>query len=253
MRKLFITILSAFVSLAIAQQPAIKTTQDMFPHSKARILFDSEVFEFGFSPQGSEYLVHAYKVINVGEDTLNIIRVRPTCGCTAAPLKKKKLAPGESTELIAIFKLSGYRRTITKSIKVESDDPMRKIVSLRFSANLDTAVWHDISKGPRIFSAPEMIDLGKGNLFQSSYNVAIKNASNQNLTLEIIDYTKDIITEPRIKNANLKPGKFSDVEFNVLVHYDTEKLIKASITIVGMDENGDEMCRITVPIIGAGK
>ncbi len=221
--------------------------------SKARISFDSESFNFGFVPQGNAYIVRKFIVSNTGEDTLYITRVRPTCGCTAAPLKKDALAPGESTEIKTIFRTRGYRRATSKSIKVESNDPTRKLVSLRFSANLDTALWHDTSKGPRLFCEPEVIDLGKGDLFQSSSKVKLKNPSDKTLKLQIVEYTSDVIKKPKIRRTTLKPGKSTYMNINVLEDYDINQMIKASITIAAFDKSGSEVTRITIPIKGGGK
>ncbi|MCD6418193.1 DUF1573 domain-containing protein [bacterium] len=221
--------------------------------SKAKISFESENFDFGFAPQGNAYLVHYYTVTNIGEDTLHIKRVRPTCGCTAAPLHKKNLAPGESTKIGAIFRLRGYRRATSKAIKVESDDPSRKLVSLRFSANMDTSLWFDTSKGPRIFPDPLIVDLGKGDLFQSTSKIKIKNASDKKLTLKIIEYTEDILNPPKLKKTTLKPGKTTELSISVVKDYDIKKMIKASITIAAYDKSGSEVTRITIPIIGAGR
>ncbi len=237
----------------IANQKAQATEAQETVVSKAKISFESEHFDFGFAPQGNAYLVHYYNVSNIGEDTLHIKRVRPTCGCTAAPLHKKNLAPGESTKIGAIFRLRGYKRATSKAIKVESDDPSRKLVSLRFSANMDTSLWYDTTKGPRIFSDPAIIDLGKGDLFQSTTKIKISNPSDKKLTLKIIEYTKDIINQPKIKRETLKPGKSTDLSIAVLKNYDINTPIKASITIAAIDKSGSEVTRITVPIIGAGK
>ncbi len=237
----------------IANQKAQATESQNVPVSKAKISFESEHFDFGFAPQGNAYLVHYYTVTNVGEDTLHIKRVRPTCGCTAAPLHKKNLAPGESTKIGAIFRLRGYKRAVSKAIKVESDDPSRKLVSLRFSANMDTSLWFNTTKGPRIFSDPAIVDLGKGDLFQSKTRVKITNSSDKKLTLKIIEYTENIIEQPKIKRETLKAGKSTELYIAVVKNYDIKTPIKASITIAAIDKSGSEVTRITIPIIGAGK
>lgn len=262
MRRVICICLILLFVLAFAQgnagkrAPMVKVnseSSDTLPPSKARISFDSESFDFGFAPQGAGYLVHYFGVTNVGEDTLVIKRVRPTCGCTAAPLKKKQLAPGESTEIGAIFRLRGFKRATSKAIKVESNDPTRKLVSLRFNANMDTSLWHDTSKGARIFSEPEMVDMGKGDLLQWKTNVKLKNPTDKKLNLKIIEYTENIIKEPKIKRTTLKPGKSTDMEISLLEDYDINTQIKASITIAAFDKSGSEVTRISIPIIGAGK
>ncbi len=259
MRRAVFVVVAFFAVLALAQTKSVakpataRTTTDTLPPSKARIDFDTREFDFGFAPQGNAYLVHIFTVKSVGEDTLKIVRVRPTCGCTAAPLAKRKLAPGESTELTAIFRTRGYRRAVRKSIKVESNDPTHRIVSLRFSANLDTAAWHDASAGPRIIALPEIVDLGKGDLFRTESEFKVKNISDQKLKLRVIDYTWTVLQKPEIKRETLKKGKSTKVKVKLVEGYDSRKPVKASITLAAFDKSDSEVCRITVPIVGGGK
>jgi len=262
MKRIAFMVIVGVIALAFSQarrEPAAMPAEFAAPEedttvpSLARISFDSDNFDFGFAPQGDAYLVHYFKVKNVGEDTLRIDRVRPTCGCTAAPLKKKDLAPGESSEIGAIFRLSGYKSATSKSIKVESNDPTHKTMNLRFSANMDTAAWLDAMQGPRLLCEPTIIDLGKGDLFKGTAKFVIRNPSDKKLKVEIIDYTGDIITTPKIKMPELKAGKSADVEIAVLKEYDPTSEIKASITLAGLDDSGSEVTRFTVPIIGGGK
>jgi len=234
-----------------AEFPA--TEEDTTVPSLARISFDSDNFDFGFAPQGNAYLVHYYTVKNMGEDTLHIDRVRPTCGCTAAPMKKSDIAPGESSEIGAIFRLSGYKSATSKSIKVESNDPTHKTMNLRFSANMDTAAWLDTLQGPRLLCEPTIIDLGKGDLFKANAKFMVRNPSDKKLKIKVIDYTGDIISAPKIRVPELKAGKSADIEIAVLKEYDPTSEIKASITLAGLDDSGSEVTRFTVPIIGGGK
>jgi len=267
MRRIFVVAMLLVAVFVFAQQKDqqqpqspkrkgnVPAQQDTTPvsTSRARISFDSESFNFGFAPQGNGYLVHSFMVKNLGEDTLIIERVRPTCGCTAAPLKKSNLAPGEITEITSIFRLSGYKGATTKSIKVESNDPTHIAMSLTFNANMDSVAWLNAAEGPRIFSNPGIVDLGKGDLFQRKSRTTIKSGSDKKLNLKIMEYTRDIIQEPTLKNTTIKPNASIDVEFNVLDTFNKDDELKASITIAGIDETGSEVTRITVPIIGGGK
>ncbi|MBN2543151.1 DUF1573 domain-containing protein [bacterium] len=225
-------------------------TEDVMDPTKPHISFDSETFDFGFAPQGHAYLVHAYQVTNTGGAPLLITNVRPTCGCTAAPLKKDKLEPNESTEITAIFRLAGYRHPVSKAIMVMSNDSLRINVHLQFSANLDTAVWRDLSEGPRIFSEPNLVNLGRGDSFVEEAEVVISNPWKDELKLAIIDYTKDFLKKPELKKDNLKSGKSTKLEIELQDRQEGIVEIQASITLAAFDGNDNEVTRITVPIIG---
>jgi hypothetical protein len=235
------------VGQAVPSQ-VIPAPADTLPPSKARISFDSEKFDFGFAPQGSAFLVHTFEVSNVGEESLYIANVRPTCGCTAAPLKKNKLAPKEKTEITSIFKLRGYTSSATKSIKVESNDPTKKNASLQFSANMDTLTWKDITKGPRVFAEPKLVTFTKGDLPVAALKVKLTNPTDKPLTIKVIEYTKDYLKEPKFKISTIKAGKFIDMEIHLIDTFDKNAELKGSITIAAFDESKSEVTRFTIPV-----
>ena len=232
-----------------AEQPS-QTAEKQY---NAKITFDEESFNFGFVPQGNTKLIHKFHLKNTGTDTLRITRVRPTCGCTAAPLEKKVLAPGEETYIKVIFRTRGYKRRTTKAVKVMSNDPNRPIVSLRFTANFDTTRWNDVSKGPRIKQDPLILDLGKGKDFKSKATVVIRNLSDKKLTLKVVDYTDDVLKEVKLKKTTLKGNGKVKLQVKVRDDYDINKPVQASITIAAYDKSGSEVTRITIPVVGGGK
>lgn len=69
---------------------------------------------------------------NVGSETLKITNVKPTCGCTTAPLDKDELAPGESAKLDVSLRVS-HGGKVSKSIRVSSNDSQQpnKIIMLK--------------------------------------------------------------------------------------------------------------------------
>jgi len=263
MRRVLFLIVLIITIICFAQSKAeitpktaadVKTepVQDSLPPSKARIELDRLEFDFGFAPQGNAKLVHNFTITNVGKDTLEITRVRPTCGCTAAPLKKKLLAPKEQTEVSVIFRTRGYKRKTAKSVRIESTDPTKPSLSVRFSTNLDTAAWTDTTKGPRIKSEPAIIDMGKGDLYQKKTTIDIINMVGQKLDIEVIDYTNEVIKEPDLKKTKLSGNKSTTLKVEMLSDYDIKNVIQASITIAAYDKSGSEVTRFTIPIIGCG-
>ncbi|MCD6595980.1 DUF1573 domain-containing protein [bacterium] len=230
-----------------------KAAQNVNPSSKAKIELEETSFDFGFAPQGNSKLVHVFVIRNSGEDTLTITKVRPTCGCTAAPLEKKILAPGEKTDLKIIFRTRGYKRKTTKAVKIQSNDPINSMVSVRFSANFDTTQWNDVSKGPRIKADPATIGLGKGDVFQFKTKTTLKNISDQTLELKVIDFTKDVVSNAKIKKSKVKGNKSTTLEIKIDKDYDINKPVQTSITIAGYDKSGSEVTRISIPLLGGGK
>ena len=99
------------------------------------ISFDKVHHDFGhISPDRK--VSAKYRVTNNGNAFLTISQVRPSCGCTYTPLSKWSLAPGESTEIEAIFDPRGVKGPVRKSIEVVSDDPINPALTLTFEAEV---------------------------------------------------------------------------------------------------------------------
>jgi len=62
------------------------------------LVVEQPVFDFGEVAQGDK-VPHTFKFRNDGDKPLYIDRVKSSCGCTAALLSAKTLAPGESGEI----------------------------------------------------------------------------------------------------------------------------------------------------------
>lgn len=97
---------------------------------------DEARWDFGQVKQG-KVLTHVFIFRNSGDETLKINRVRSTCGCTAALLSKKELAPGEQGEVKVTFNTRGYGGQLSKYIVIESNDPQQPRQQITVSAAID--------------------------------------------------------------------------------------------------------------------
>ncbi len=88
----------------------------------SEIFFENPHFDFGKAYKGDK-VEHVYKFANRGKATLEIIKVKPSCGCTAAVLSNKTVLPGETGEIKATFKTVSYNGKVKKTISVLSNDP----------------------------------------------------------------------------------------------------------------------------------
>jgi uncharacterized membrane protein len=73
---------------------------------------------------------------NAGTDTLFISRVKPTCGCTTAPLSKDLLAPGETAEMNVTLRVSENLESVTKTVHIYTNDPQNEKSTLFLKAKL---------------------------------------------------------------------------------------------------------------------
>ena len=84
-----------------------------------------------------QVVVHPFAFRNEGPGTLQIFKVRTSCGCTAAVLSKKQLAPGESGSLEVTFKSSGFRGDVHKEIYLTTNDPKEHRTTLSLEAHVE--------------------------------------------------------------------------------------------------------------------
>ena len=96
-------------------------------HAQPRLVMDNEV-AWGTvippTPKKEDQQVHrAVTITNAGDSTLEIGEVRVQCGCTSAPLDKKRLAPGEQTSMRVTVTLPAGSGTFSKYVTVFSNDP----------------------------------------------------------------------------------------------------------------------------------
>ncbi len=83
---------------------------------------------------------------NVGTGPLQIDNVRPSCGCTTAPLDDYLLDPGQTTMMHVTLDASRREGPLSKSIVIYSDDPesTTRIVKLTAQVQRDVAFEPDV-------------------------------------------------------------------------------------------------------------
>lgn len=101
-----------------------------------RIKFKETSFNFGQVKQG-QVLTHVFEFTNEGNETLVIEKVRSSCGCTAALVSAKKIAPGAKGELKVTFNTTGFQGRVSKYVYIESNDSRKNEVQLTISAEIE--------------------------------------------------------------------------------------------------------------------
>lgn len=79
---------------------------------------------------GDKEAVGHFKYKNVGNAAVTIKSVHTSCGCTAAQSQKDPIAPGQTGEVTATFKIGDRTGTQVKGVTVETDDPAHPNVGL---------------------------------------------------------------------------------------------------------------------------
>lgn len=142
------------------------------------------------------------KLKNVGNEQLIITNVKPSCGCTTAPLDKDKLAPGEVATIDVSFNVGSRAGVNSKTIRISSNDPNSSTTIFRLSAD----VQKEITLNPAYFAFNQM-EVGK----EESSKITIKNTGKKTLTLSNITKSPADLRLNISGNKSLKPGESFDL------------------------------------------
>jgi len=130
---LVIALLAVSTTLLVAFNPRVG---HWFQQQKGpRFQFAETTFDFGKITQGA-VVDHIFKFANVGQDTLQILNVKPSCGCTATLVSANAIAPNESGEIKATFNSHGKEGKVKKMIFVTSNDVKEPQLTLFLVADI---------------------------------------------------------------------------------------------------------------------
>ncbi|MCO5249996.1 MAG: DUF1573 domain-containing protein [Candidatus Kapabacteria bacterium] len=147
-------------------------------------------------------------VKNSGNQNLKISNVRPTCGCTTAPLEKDELKPNESTKISITFNVSQNSGPVQKQIMVYSNDPVNPSINYTLMAE----VVRPLTVSPS--NHLSFRDLVVGSVGEST--LKIKNTSNRNITMTDFKTTPSELTINLSGKKRLRPGEEIELKAKVL-------------------------------------
>ena len=248
MKKTVVMVIALLLMIAVfaqAQTPAPKTEpgKDLsaFPPSKAKVYAGEVDFQFGYMPNDAS-VSHSYWLHSRGEDSLKILRVKPACGCTKAPLKKEVVAAGDSGEVELVFHASaGQKGNITKSATVTCNDNDKGNFQLRFGANI-YAQDHPDSLTPLTLSQGivKWDQAGKS----KDMTVTLTNVSATPVALKLVTQPHGYV-DVDLGTGDIKPGKSRDIKLRVAKDFTGPDFTK-SFTFECNDAN---KTRYSVPVM----
>lgn len=228
----------------VAQAPAISF--DRTHHDFGRITPDRKV-------------AAKYRVTNTGNAYLNITQVRPSCGCTYTMLGKWSLAPGEGTEIEAMFDPKGLKGGVRKSIEVVSNDPKTPAVSLTLEAEVVQEIMPSVEsvyffQAPRSATTRSQIRYASGN-GEPVQIVDVKAPGAPFLSFAYRTEGKDLVMEVAFDGRKVPAGqtrgveqatvRFTNPRMNQLplnIQWDLKAVIQASpLELVFQDAPGKEL------------
>ncbi|MBN2730647.1 MAG: DUF1573 domain-containing protein, partial [Bacteroidales bacterium] len=103
--------------------PFLWLTFSGYAQKKPTVQFDKKVHDYGVIKEESGPAKCIFAVTNIGDDTLLITAVRPSCGCTASNYTKEGIPPGGKGEIEATYNPANRPGNFNKAITVTTNDP----------------------------------------------------------------------------------------------------------------------------------
>ncbi len=146
---------------------------DLSANSKMRIE-GGMTFDWGHVGKKDMPLKHEFKIYNDGDDTLRIYNVKPSCGCTTAPLDRERIEPGGFAILDVTLNLNNKGK-VTKTIRISSNDPDNRQTTLALKANILIP----------LSAFPTYLGFGKVKIGKDAIaKVVLTNASDEDITIK---------------------------------------------------------------------
>lgn len=127
-------------------------------HLFAAAAVTTEVLEYDFGEvaQGDK-VNYTFRFKNSGDELLEISSVSSSCGCTAALLSSKRIAPGDTGEIKATFDSSRFRGPITKTITLNSNASLHPQVQFRLKGLVKELLSLSTTRISWTWGAPDQI------------------------------------------------------------------------------------------------
>ncbi|MEO5998430.1 MAG: DUF1573 domain-containing protein [Chitinophagaceae bacterium] len=126
MKKLAIILFFSGLSLGMRAQLAVSNDK---PVAKEAISLKETTFDFG-KIQQSHPVTHEFEIVNVSQDTLKLLNVQASCGCTTPVWKKDPVAPGAST-IINVGYNAAAQGTFEKTITILYNAGLTKTITIK--------------------------------------------------------------------------------------------------------------------------
>jgi hypothetical protein len=180
---------------------------------------------------------------NIGNDTLRIYAVQPSCGCTTVKQPKSTLLPFESDIAEVEFNSTGYNGKVEKHITISTNDPLSQNVSVKLIA--------DVKVELESLSHSSLLWLGNvvlGKPFEQ--RTSFKNVSDHRIKIKNVTTSSPSISitlEKKILNPNdtlgvqvtIKPEKlgYGSDHFTIETDSKNQPLVELRASYVCIKEN----------------
>jgi hypothetical protein len=110
-----------------------------------KIEFEKPIYDFG-KVRAGDPVKHTFIFTNLGDATLILANVQPSCGCTTAGEWSRQVEPGKTGTIPVQFNSGNYSGPVTKTVTVTSNDKRQPSLGLQIKGTL----WKPIEVTPQL-------------------------------------------------------------------------------------------------------
>lgn len=189
---------------------AVLSITAIYAQPKLRIV-EGDSYKWGKVKAKDSPLKAKIHLMNDGDSLLIISNVKPSCGCTTAPLDKNQLKPGETATIDITLNISSNSGRVSKTVVITSNDLKQSTKVL----SLEADVMVPIELLPYKFMNFNNVKTGE----DTETRIKIKNSSEQNIKLSDFEINPKNMTINANSPIELKPNE----EFELIAKIKPDK------------------------------
>ena len=98
---------------------------------KSEIVFETPEYNFGDIQENKGKVSHKFSFTNNGKESIRILTVKPSCGCTTPNWSKDEIKPGKKGFILAEYNPKGRPGVFRKSLSVITNDNRRSLIFIK--------------------------------------------------------------------------------------------------------------------------
>ena len=104
---------------------------EMCIRDRSEIVFETPEYNFGDIQENKGKVSHKFSFTNNGKESIRILTVKPSCGCTTPNWSKDEIKPGKKGFIIAEYNPKGRPGVFRKSLSVITNDNRRSLIFIK--------------------------------------------------------------------------------------------------------------------------
>ena len=103
----------------------------IFSANSQNLKFNEREFDFGEIKEMDGKVSHKFLFTNNSKKSIQILTVKPSCGCTTPDWSKKEVKPGKEGFIVAEYNPKGRPGVFRKSLSVVTSDNKRSVIIIK--------------------------------------------------------------------------------------------------------------------------